>query len=850
MLIGMLCLHGASAQTALINGTNAPATLPVNTTNGYTLTASTGDNIVLRLGSAGFEGRLELYGPTGALLESVGGNSTDWPLSYTATNSGTFIVLVSSYYAGGSGSYVLHLAQFPEPFVVPAGDEGGPMANGGNHTGTLTLGDLDMWTFSANAGDNVVLRLGSTNFEGRLDLYGPNGAWLKSVGGNSTDWTLSYTATNTGTFTVLVSSYYVEFTGTYALHLAQFPEAFIVPPGDEGGAMTNGGNHTGKITLGDLDMWTFTANTGDNVVLRLGSTNFDGNLNLYGPNGAFLKTVGGNSTDWVLTYTATNSGTFTVLVSSYYAGDTGTYVLHLAQFPEPFIVPPGDEGGPMTNGANHAGTITLGDLDMWTFAANAGDNVVLRLGSTGFEGNLNLYGPDGAFLKTVGGNSTDWVLAYTATNSGTFTVLVSSYYAGDTGTYVLYLAQFPEPFIVPPGDEGGPMTNGANHAGTITLGDLDMWTFAANAGDNVVLRLGSVGFEGNLNLYGPNGAFLKTVGGDSTDWVLTYTATNSGTFTMLVSSYYPGNTGTYVLYLAQFPEPFIVPPGDEGGPMANGGNYGGTITLGDLDMWTFTANTGDNVVLRLGSTGFEGNLNLYGPNGAFLKTAGGDSTDWVLTYTATNSGTFTVLVSSYYAGNTGTYVLHLAQFPEAFIVPGGDQGGSLTGSANYTGTINIADLDPWRFTACAGDIISLQLNTTNFYGNLGLYGPSGALLKTIGGNTTLNLSYLATNCGTFGVLVSSYYAGGTGTYGLTAAGLTYGPKLCRPVIAGTQLTLNGVGGDPAAAFTLYSTTNVALPFSLWTHILTNLFDPFGVLTYTNAYNPAARQLYYRFIEMK
>ena len=105
--------------------------------------------------------------------------------------------------------------------------------------------------------------------------------------------------------------------------------------------------------------------------------------------------------------------------------------------------------------------------------------------------------------------------------------------------------------------------------------------------------------------------------------------------------------------------------------MANGGNYSGTLTLGDLDLWSFTANAGDNVVLRLGSTGFQGNLRPYGPDGSLLMTSGGNNTDWALSYTATNSGTFTVLVSSYYPGDTGTYVLHFTQFPEAFIVPSG-----------------------------------------------------------------------------------------------------------------------------------------------------------------------------------
>ena len=169
-------------------------------------------------------------------------------------------------------------------------------------------------------------------------------------------------------------------------------------------------------------------------------------------------------------------------------------------------------------------------------------------------------------------------------NSGTFTALVESYSSGGVGTYVLHLAQFPEPFIVPAGDEGGPMTDGGRYAGTNSLGDLDMWSFTANAGNNIVLRLGTVGFVGDLSLYGPNGALLKTTA-SGTDAELDYTATNSGTFTALVDSYDYGGLGTYVLHLAQFPEAFVVPAGDEGGPMTNGGRYTGTNSLGDLDMW-------------------------------------------------------------------------------------------------------------------------------------------------------------------------------------------------------------------------------------------------------------------------
>ena len=715
------------------------------------------------------------------------------------------------------------------------------LVNGGNQAGTILSNTTNFYTLTANGGDSIVLRLGTVGFDGYLSLYAPNGTVLKTAA-SGTDAELDYSITNSGTFTVQVSSYFAAGSGSYVLYLAQFPEAFIVPSGDQGGPLTNGGDFAGTNSLGGLGMWSLTANAGDNIVLRLGTVGYYGNLSLYGPNGALLKNVA-SSTDAELDYTATNGGTFTVLVDSYYSGGTGNYVLHLAQFPEAFIVPPEDEGGALTNGGNFPGTNSLGDLDLWSLTVNAGDNIVLRLGTVGYYGNLSLYGPNGAPLKNVA-SGYDAELDYKATNSGTFTALVDAYSSGGTGTYVLHLAQFPEAFIVPPGDEGGPLTNGGNFPGTNSLGDLDLWSLTANAGDNIVLRLGTVGYSGNLSLYGPNGALLKNVA-SSTDAELDYKATNSGTFTALVDAYSSGGTGTYVLHLAQFPEAFIVPAGDEGGPLTNGGVVPGTNSLGDLDLWSLTANAGDNIVLRLGTVGYDGNLSLYGPNGAQLKNVA-SGMDAELDYTATNNGTFTVLVDSYYSGGTGNYMLRLAQFPEPFIVPAGDQGGPMTGSANYFGSTSLGDLNMWEFTACLHDAIVLELKTTNFDGNLELYGENGALLKTAASGADAVLDYTATNCGTFTVLVDSYFSGGAGTYGLRVNGLAYELKLCPPIISGANLTVNGVGGTNDTGFHLYSTTNLAMPWGLWTPVLTNNFNQFGTFNYTNVYSPNPPR-FFRFV---
>jgi hypothetical protein len=263
-------------------------------------------------------------------------------------------------------------------------------------------------------------------------------------------------------------------------------------------------------------------------------------------------------------------------------------------------------------------------------------------------------------------------------------------------------------------------------------------------------------------------------------------------------------------------------------------------------MWTFTANKGDSINVRLGTTGFYGAIQLFGPNGALLSEANTYYDD-LIAYTATNSGTFTVLVSSAATDGVGTYVLNLAQMPESFIVPSGDPGGAMTGSANYAGTITLGDQDMFSFTACTGDSIDLDLKTTNFNGYIELYGSNGALLKSDGGSTILSIAYTATNCGTFTILVSAYSSGGTGTYGLTVNGLEDTMRVCFPVISGTSLTVNGVGGPTNAGFVLYSATNIATPFGLWTPVLTNQFNQFGVFSYTNGYNPAQQQKYFRFV---
>ena len=241
------------------------------------------------------------------------------------------------------------------------GDQGGALTTGLNHTGRIEVGDLDMWTFSANQGDAVVLAIGEIpvgsatpdpGFWPWIRVFGPGGATL--VCGNC--WgnlvaDMAATIPLTGTYTVVVSTAdsASDAVGDYRLNLARIPAAFEVSPGDQGGVMTNSVEHAGRIELGDLDIWTFTAAQGADLSLTLREVpvgpsvpdpGFWPWLRLYGPTGATV-TCGNCWADDVVTRTVTAplSGTYTVVVFTADSGRDapGDYTLRVlgAETPPP-----------------------------------------------------------------------------------------------------------------------------------------------------------------------------------------------------------------------------------------------------------------------------------------------------------------------------------------------------------------------------------------------------------------------------------------------------------------------------------------------------------------------------------
>jgi len=237
-------------------------------------------------------------------------------------------------------------------FTPSAAFADGALTNGANHTGTIEIGGLDTWTFTATKNDSITVSIGEIDagasdprFYPWIHLHAPDGSDLGGDGGTSGAWGttsahLDVRAPSTGTYTVLVADYPNQTqigTGSYLLTLAKSPGPYAISPGDDGGPMTNSVSHAGRIYVGDVDTWIFRALQNDSITISIGEVSQGGEdpdfypwIRVRGPDGSDLGGDGATAGDWgtnaaQVTFHAPAPGIYTVLVADYpYQRQQGT----------------------------------------------------------------------------------------------------------------------------------------------------------------------------------------------------------------------------------------------------------------------------------------------------------------------------------------------------------------------------------------------------------------------------------------------------------------------------------------------------------------------------------------------
>lgn len=376
-------------------------------------------------------------------------------------------------------------------------------------------------------------------------------------------------------------------------------------PSGGAGQLRPGQTVSGNLRRGDEtlssgeynDRWTFPVRRGQTYEVSLTSTAFDPYLLVRGPGGLQEDNdddpAARGSRDSRIRFTAPADGEVEVGATSYEPGETGAYRLTLgavgrANGPRPSTV----SGGALAVGQTVSGNLVAGDatldsgefIDTWTVRGRRGEQLDIRLTSTAFDPYVAISGPDGFSDfndDDADAGSRDSRLRVTLPHDGEYTIAATSYEPGESGAYRLaVLADDSAPGARPPAEvasghpsSGGALAIGETVAGSLAAGDetldsgeyVDTWRFTGRRGERVSVELTSSAFDAYTMLTTPSGEqFDNDDGDDGTDSRQQLVLPEDGEYEVRVTSYRPGETGSYRFTVAagrESPRQAVVPGG-------------------------------------------------------------------------------------------------------------------------------------------------------------------------------------------------------------------------------------------------------------------------------------------------
>jgi RHS repeat-associated protein len=426
---------------------------------------------------------------------------------------------------------------------------------GDSVTGNIsTVGEENSYTFSAVAGD--VLKLQIRGFSGvnpYVELHDPLGNIVASAGTSSADShttaTLSENLSQTGDYTLQISDFQSNDTGSYEFSFDRFNDPINSTD------ITFGSTLSGDIDFQtELSFYKFEADAGDELALQLhGESAVNPNVQIFDVNGNLVASAGRSNFDdhrrADLTTTLGDSGAYTLQITDHWINETGGYNFSLNRFNNPLNTIDVEFGD------NFVGeTEFSSEYDVYRLEADAGDVLRLQLNSTSsLTPHVQVRNSAGTFIASTPVDNFDnhktADLRTLLDEEGVYYLWVDDNWSRFTGN------QF--------GGYNFSLENVSNSA-TATLfpfgsqisetlnpgSDLDNFTFNGTAGDVVRLRMASTSnINPRLELYDGAGNLVEFNGSSTFDTHKTaqiQTELNeTGNYTILASDYRKDQVGFF-----------------------------------------------------------------------------------------------------------------------------------------------------------------------------------------------------------------------------------------------------------------------------------------------------------------
>ncbi|MEW5870510.1 MAG: PPC domain-containing protein [Chloroflexota bacterium] len=379
--------------------------------------------------------------------------------------------------------------------------------------------------------------------------------------------------------------------------------------------------------------------------------------------------------------------------------------------------------------------LSAGEIDIYTFTANAGDKVLVRM-SKPSGGALvlgtRIYSSGGTKLCEAYNSVPAEIASCTLPSAGTYSIQAMDMLGTHTGNYYLYLQRLNNP------GSTVPIAFGQTLMGSmISPAQMDTYTFTANAGDKVLVRMSKFLEEDivlETRVYSPDGTKLCQAYNAVPAEIASCTLPSAGTYTILATDLLGNRLGDYSLYLQRLNNPGSPAPIAFGQALV-----GAMISPAQMDTYTFTANAGDKVLVRMnkpsgGSLVLE--TRVYGPDGVKLCEAYNAVPAEIASCTLPSAGTYTILATDLLGNRLGDYYLYLQRLNNpGNAVPIG-RGQALTGSISTA-----AEMDTYIFTASAGDMVLVKVSklSGSLWMGVRLYGPDGTQLCEASSSSTATI---------------------------------------------------------------------------------------------------------------
>src|SRR5665213_2456096 len=454
--------------TAILSGQTLAGTIqnPAQQST-YSFSATAGNSFELSLGDASaasaLQPDLQVFAPNGTRVGNAFNYATNTSVSVIynvpSTSGGTFTIVAQDAVGTHTGAYNLKLAVAPATQAADPDGDSGPIASGQTKAGTINwTGDLDVYTFTAAAGNTFDLSLGdagaTSQLQPYLQVFGPDGTRVGNTFNYATNTSVNviYTVPSAdgGTYTAVVQDAVGNHVGSYDLELAVAPATQAPDSDGDGGPIVSGQTKAGTINrTGDLDVFTFSALAGNTIDVSLGdasaASQLEPYLQVFGPNGTRVGNTFNYATNTsvsvIYNVPSTSGGTFTIVAQDTVGTHTGAYNLKLAVAPATQAADPDGDSGPIASGQTKAGTINwTGDLDVYTFTAAAGNSFDMSLGdpdaTSQLQPYLQVFAPNGTRVGNTYSYATNTSVSVTysvpADSGGTYTIVAQDTTGGHT----------------------------------------------------------------------------------------------------------------------------------------------------------------------------------------------------------------------------------------------------------------------------------------------------------------------------------------------------------------------------------------------------------------------------------